>query len=47
MFSGIDSRCEPRAQHSVTSVLRFSLASQGSTPAVSAWIQRSFGMRFK
>ena len=44
MFSGIDSRCVPRAQVSVRAAGRSGSASQPSTPAVIAWAQRSFGI---
>jgi hypothetical protein len=47
MFSGIEMRCEPRAQLSVTSFGRSGLSSHDSTPAVIAWIQRSRGIRFR
>ena len=44
MFSGIDSLWVPRAQVSVSCAGRSGSASHASTPAVSAWAQRSFGI---
>jgi len=44
MFSGIDSRCVPRAQVSVTCCGKSGSATQPSTPAVIACTQRSCGI---
>ena len=44
MFSGIDSRCVPRAQVRVRFGGRSGSANQPSTPAVNACAHRNFGM---
>ena len=43
MFSGIWTRCVPRAQVSVSAAGRSARASHPSTPAVSVWTQRRRG----